>query len=594
MHNISAGAPQSHLLSRHRLDRLEGIADCKRSRLLCGWILVEGIQEGADDIAHRVENPRVVDHPVPICVGRNSGKLVRVGAQVENVGHSQPAELALPDLQETRLVLDHEVDLPVVVAQRHHVTIVGEVEELLTRPFLFLTGQVWQKVVAIQVVLVSLTVGLIACEQLLLDVSVTRDGEQCRRPVEMRHDLVRDRTSLDLAGPAYELRHAVGALPAGVLLAAELRGAGIGPRVAVRAVVGGVDDDSVVGDAELIDQVEDLAHVLVMVDHRVVVVALCHAGLTEALGLGMSSEVHMGEIDPGKERLLGLYLALDEILRLGCNFVIDCFHPLLVQRTGILAFLLAHFAEARVFGRIINLRRHAIHDAARPVLLQEFGILRIVWQLRLLFGVQVVEVAKELVKAVKGRQILVAIAQMILAELARGVALLFEERGDRHVLGLKALRGARHPYLAEACADTCLAGDEGRASGRATLIGIHVGEHHAFLGEAVDIGRLVAHQPEVVGADIGFTDVVAPDDDDVGLVALRMSDTYYQRPGYECQEKKDCSWLLCIFHIHSFSAFIIDYTDLFPVKISSVYKYRVYVRYLARPCTLRYKSIIYN
>ena len=155
--------------------------------------------------------------------------------------------------------------------------------------------------------------------------------------------------------------------------------------------------------------------------------------------------------------------------------------------------------------------------AARAVLLQELGVLRIVGLLGLLLGVQVVEIAEELVEAVNGRQVLVAVAQMVLAELARGVALLLEERGDRHVPGLKTLRGARHPDLAEARANGALAGDEGRASRRAALIGIHVGEHHAFLGEAVDIGRLVAHQPEVVGADVGFADVVAPDDDDVGF-----------------------------------------------------------------------------
>ena len=292
------------LLGRHCLDRLEGIADREGSRLLSGRILLEGFQERADHIGHRVENPSVVDVPVPIGIGRDPGEFVGIGTQIVDVRHAQAPELTLPDLHGARLVLHHEVKLPVVVAKPHQVAFVGEVEELLARSFLFLTGQVRQEVVAVQVVLVGLAVRLIAREQFLLDVRVARDGKQGWRPIEMRHDLVRDRAGLDLAGPPHDLRDAVSAFPTGVLLAAELRRPGIRPGVAVRAVVGGVDDDRVVGNAEFVDQVEDLAHVLVMVDHRVVVVALHHTGLTEALGFRVGPEVHVGEVDPGEEGLL--------------------------------------------------------------------------------------------------------------------------------------------------------------------------------------------------------------------------------------------------------------------------------------------------
>ena len=48
---------------------------------------------------------------------------------------------------------------------------------------------------------------------------------------------------------------------------------------------------------------------------------------------------------------------------------------------------------------------------------------RIVALLRLLLGVEVVEVAEELVEAVHRRQELVAVAEVVLAELARGVSL---------------------------------------------------------------------------------------------------------------------------------------------------------------------------
>src|SRR5262249_43200490 len=38
-------------------------------------------------------------------------------------------------------------------------------------------------------------------------------------------------------------------------------------------------------------------------------------------------------------------------------------------------------------------------------------------------------------------------------------------------------------------------------------------------GDAVDVRRLVAHQAAAVGADVGYADVVAEDDEDVRLLA---------------------------------------------------------------------------
>ncbi len=53
----------------------------------------------------------------------------------------------------------------------------------------------------------------------------------------------------------------------------------------MRAVVGRIHDDGVVGDAQVIQRLEDRADVLVVVNHRVVVFALPAAGLPHALGL---------------------------------------------------------------------------------------------------------------------------------------------------------------------------------------------------------------------------------------------------------------------------------------------------------------------
>ena len=50
------------------------------------------------------------------------------------------------------------------------------------------------------------------------------------------------------------------------------------------------------------------------------------------------------------------------------------------------------------------------------------------------------------------------------------------------------------------------------------LLAVVVQEADALVGDAVDVGRLVAHQAVAVGADVGDADVVAEDDEDVRLV----------------------------------------------------------------------------
>ena len=76
----------------------------------------------------------------------------------------------------------------------------------------------------------------------------------------------------------------------------------------MRAVVGRVHDEGVVGDAELVEIVEHLADVLVVVDHRVVIGRLPAARLPEALGLGVGAEMHVGRVEPDEERLAGVVL----------------------------------------------------------------------------------------------------------------------------------------------------------------------------------------------------------------------------------------------------------------------------------------------
>ena len=104
---------------------------------------------------------------------------------------------------------------------------------------------------------------------------------------------------------------------------------------------------------------------------------------------------------------------------------------------------------------------------------------------------------------------------MVLAELAGGVAEVLQQAADRRIELAHAHRRAGEADLGQPGADAVLAGEERRAAGGAALLAVVVQEANAFLGDAVDVGRLVAHQAVAVGADVGDADVVAEDDEDV-------------------------------------------------------------------------------
>jgi hypothetical protein len=117
------------------------------------------------------------------------------------------------------------------------------------------------------------------------------------------------------------------------------------------------------------------------------------------------------------------------------------------------------------------------------------------------------------------RQVLVAVAEMVFTELTGGIAQRLEQLGDGRVSRFQTDGRTRNADLRKAGAQRALAGDERRPPRRAALLGVIVGEHHAFFGDAIDIRRLVAHQAKRIGADIGLADIVAEDDEDVRLAA---------------------------------------------------------------------------
>ena len=128
-----------------------------------------------------------------------------------------------------------------------------------------------------------------------------------------------------------------------------------------------------------------------------------------------------------------------------------------------------------------------------------------------LHGVEVIEVAPELLEAVRRRQGFGVIAEMVLAELAGGVAEIVQELGERRACRAAGRTGCRQLRRDHAGAQRMHAGEEGVAPRRAALLGVVGHELRAFLADAVDVGRFADHQALMVDARLHPADVVAHD-----------------------------------------------------------------------------------
>jgi hypothetical protein len=178
---------------------------------------------------------------------------------------------------------------------------------------------------------------------------------------------------------------------------------------------------------------------------------------------------------PEQERLAGRVRSVDEVERACEQVVFDRLHPLSRQRARVLDDLLADAAEACVLRRVVVVRSLAVKHSARLEELHRRLVARVVGLLGLLLGVQVVEVAVELVEPVHGRQELIAVAQMVLADLGGHVPLRLEQLGQRRILRLDALRRTRHAHGGQTRAHRQLPRDQRRTASRAARLGIAVG-----------------------------------------------------------------------------------------------------------------------
>src|ERR1700678_1128412 len=116
---------------------------------------------------------------------------------------------------------------------------------------------------------------------------------------------------------------------------------------------------------------------------------------------------------------------------------------------------------------------------------------------------------------------------MVLAKLPCGVALRFQEFGDGRVFGLQTDRRSGHAHFGEAGPNRILSGDKAGATGGAALLRIVVGKQSAFIRDAIDVGRTIAHHSITKATNVPNTDIIAPQNEDVRFLARHMVEPFF-------------------------------------------------------------------
>src|SRR6516164_3516899 len=216
------------LIARRRQPQLfQRLIDRERAGPLPGREILKTLNVLRDDGLRWYDDKGVLDEPSDVIASLIHAALERIGAQVDELGHAQLLQRLGPDVETLRSLL-HEHRLPLLVAEPGEVAVVGPVEEFATlvRP---LAGKNVALVVAVEVDPEGLAGGLVALQQLALDVRLAGGGNEGGAPVLGGEDFVDLPSRRNQARPAHHRRHAVAAFPIGVLLAAERRGAAIRP-----------------------------------------------------------------------------------------------------------------------------------------------------------------------------------------------------------------------------------------------------------------------------------------------------------------------------------------------------------------------------
>ena len=138
-----------------------------------------------------------------------------------------------------------------------------------------------------------------------------------------------------------------------------------------------------------------------------------------------------------------------------------------------------------------------------------------------LHGVEVIKIAPIFLEPVRGRQGLGVISEMVLAELACGVAKIVQELGECRCTCPQVGRASGDFRQGHADAQRVHAGEEGSTPSRAALLGVISHEDRAFIADAIDVRRFADREAPVIDARLHPADVITHDEEDVRLLLRR-------------------------------------------------------------------------
>src|SRR4029079_8800805 len=169
----------------------------------------------------------MLNEPPDVVAGFMLGSLERIGSEVKKGRQAQLDHGLLPDAEAFSLLL-HEYSLPLLVAKAGKIAVVRPVEKFAAL-IDALAGKKVALVVTVEVDLEVLATGIVAHQQLCLDIGLAGRCDQRRRPVLCRKDVVDLAPRRQKPRPAHQRRDPIAAFPIGVLLALEWRSPAIGP-----------------------------------------------------------------------------------------------------------------------------------------------------------------------------------------------------------------------------------------------------------------------------------------------------------------------------------------------------------------------------
>ncbi|MNV42930.1 hypothetical protein D3C71_1346300 [compost metagenome] len=342
----------------------------------------------------------------------------------------------------------------------------------------------------------------------------------------------------NLAGHPRDGRHAVAAFAHGALGTAKRGVARVGVYVLPGTVVGGVEDQRVLVQAQRPHFVHDAPDARIQFHDRIGILAF-RQRLADVVGVRHVGLVDLHEVDVHEEGLFGLGVAIQVVQR-------GLFHVAVKERNADHAFLAVHDGRvhilpidleffARLFAGVARQRaaRDLLeHGAQFWIHVGEPGGIRIG------VGVKVIQArVLHFVIALGVGQRIVRFAQVPLAGEECLVATGFQYRGQRPFLCRQAAALALERNGRHAAAVWNAAGLHGGAPRGATGLCVKRKEGHAFLGQPVDVGRGHATaRAAAVRAKVAVAGVVGHDKNDVGFTRFLRRD---RGSAYRCRRRHE-------------------------------------------------------